>query len=57
MWSGVGKGGMSAILSLCCDENSGADLRGEYCFSDSAAMLYFVVGLQSPLELAHSGVL
>lgn len=57
MWSGVGKGGMSAILSLCCDENSGADLRGEYCFSDSAAVLYFVVGLQSPLELAHSGVL
>lgn len=30
--------------------------ESEYCFSDSAALLYFGVGLQSPLELAHSGV-
>lgn len=36
---GVGKGGISGILSLCRDESSGADLRGEYCFSDSAALL------------------
>lgn len=27
---GVGNGGIFAILSLCCDEGSGADLRREY---------------------------
>lgn len=53
---GAGRGGTSAILNLCCDESSGADLRGEYCYSNSVALLYFGLGLQSPLELAHSRV-